>query len=32
MFQAYKPSSGINLEYEQAMAVAWRRYGKISRK
>jgi len=28
---AYKPSSGINLEYGQAMVVAWR-YGIISRK
>jgi hypothetical protein len=32
MFQAYKPSSGINLEYGQAMVIAWRRYGIISRK
>jgi hypothetical protein len=32
MFYAYKPSSRINLEYWQAMVVAWRRYGIISRK
>jgi hypothetical protein len=31
MFQAYKPSSGINLEYGKVMVVAWRRYGKFSR-
>jgi len=32
MFQAYKPSSTINLEYGQATVVEWRRYGIITRK
>jgi len=31
MSQAYKHSSTINLEYGQATAAAWRRYGIISK-
>jgi hypothetical protein len=32
MIYAYKTSFGENMDHEQAMVVAWRKYGIISRK